>query len=53
MYLPSHFEEGRTEILHQLIHDHPFGMLVTLGQDGLNANHLPFELDPVAGKSVV
>lgn len=49
MYLPSHFEESRPEVLHQLIHDHPFGMLVTLGQDGLNANHIPFELDPAAG----
>jgi len=49
MYLPSHFEESRPEVLHQLIHDHPFGMLVTLGQDGLNANHIPFELDPTAG----
>lgn len=49
MYLPAHFEEDRTEVLHQLIRDHPFGMLVTLGQGGLNANHIPFELDPAAG----
>jgi predicted FMN-binding regulatory protein PaiB len=27
MYLPSHFEESCTEVLHQLIHDHPFGMI--------------------------
>lgn len=49
MYRPSHFEESRMKVLHQLIRDHPFGMLVTLGQDGLNANHIPFELDPAAG----
>jgi len=49
MYLPAHFEEGRIPVLHQLIHDHPFGTLVTLGRDGLNANHIPFELDPAAG----
>jgi transcriptional regulator len=46
MYLPSHFEEQRTEVLHELIRRHPLGMLVTLDQGGLNANHLPFEFDP-------
>jgi transcriptional regulator len=46
MYLPSHFEETRVEILHQLIRSHPLGALVTFGADGLNANHVPFEIDP-------
>lgn len=46
MYLPSHFEEKRREVLHQLISEHPLGALVTLGQEGLNANHVPFEFDP-------
>jgi transcriptional regulator len=46
MYLPSHFEESRPEILRQLIRDHPLGTLVTVGADGLNANHIPFEFDP-------
>jgi transcriptional regulator len=46
MYLPAHFQESRTEVLHQLIHDHPLGALVTLGADGLTANHIPFEVDP-------
>jgi transcriptional regulator len=46
MYVPSHFEENRPEVLHRLIGQHPLGMLVTLGPDGLNANHIPFELDP-------
>lgn len=46
MYVPSHFEEKRIDVLHDLIHAHPFGMLVTLDADGLNANHIPFELDP-------
>jgi transcriptional regulator len=46
MYLPSHFEETRVEVLHRLIHDHPLGALVTFGADGLNANHVPFEIDP-------
>jgi transcriptional regulator len=46
MYLPSHFEETRVEVLHQLIRSHPLGVLVTFGADGLNANHVPFEIDP-------
>ncbi len=46
MYLPSHFEETRAEVLHQFIRSHPLGALVTFGADGLNANHVPFESDP-------
>jgi transcriptional regulator len=49
MYRPSHYEENRTEVLHRLIHEHMLGTLVTLGSDGLQANHIPFELDPAAG----
>ncbi len=45
MYLPAHFEESRTEVLHALIAEHPLGALVTLGSDGLDANHIPFLLD--------
>jgi len=46
MYLPRHFEESRVEVMHALIREHPLGMLVTLGPDGLNANHIPIEVDP-------
>lgn len=46
MYMPSHFEETRPDVLSQLIRDHPLAALVTLGPAGLNANHLPLELDP-------
>lgn len=49
MYLPAHFAEERPEELHRLIADRPLGILVTLGQDGLTANHIPFELDAGAG----
>jgi transcriptional regulator len=44
MYLPSHFEEKRIDVLHELVRAHPFGTLVTLDAAGLNANHIPFEL---------
>ena len=46
MYLPTQFEETRLDVIYQLIHARPLGMLVTLGSDGLNANHIPFEIDP-------
>jgi transcriptional regulator len=46
MYLPSHFEESRVEIQHQLVRSHPLGTLVTFGSAGLSANHVPFEIDP-------
>lgn len=46
MYLPSQFEETRPEQLSQLMHAHPLATLITLGADGLNANHIPFEFDP-------
>jgi transcriptional regulator len=46
MYLPKHFEETRIEILHELIREYPLGALVTLTPAGLDANHIPFEIDP-------
>jgi transcriptional regulator len=46
MYLPTHFEEARVEALHALMRAYPLGTLVTLTPDGLDANHIPFEIDP-------
>lgn len=46
MYVPRHFEETRVETLHELIRAHPLGALVTLTPGGLDANHIPFEVDP-------
>jgi transcriptional regulator len=46
MYVPSQFAETRTEVLHAFVRDHPFSTLVTQTADGLEANHLPLELDP-------
>ena len=46
MYVPAHFDEQRIEALHRLIQERPLGTLVTLTGDGLNANHIPFEIDP-------
>lgn len=41
MYLPAHFEETRSEVLHALLREHPFATLVTTGAGGIEANHLP------------
>lgn len=46
MYLPGHFEESRVDVLHGLIHEHPLGALVTVTAKGIEANHIPFEVDP-------
>lgn len=49
MYLPSHFAAADPEALHQLVRAHPLGALVTHGEHGLDANHLPFEFDADEG----
>ena len=46
MYVPRHFAENRVEVLHDLIRRHPLGVLVAATPDGLEASHVPFEIDP-------
>jgi transcriptional regulator len=49
MYLPAHFEESRPEVLHELMRSHPLGLLVTQDANGLQANAIPFMLEPERG----
>ncbi|MFL9883360.1 FMN-binding negative transcriptional regulator [Paraburkholderia agricolaris] len=49
MYIPAHFDEPRTEVLHTLIKENPFGILFTHGKSGMDANHIPFELKAAEG----
>lgn len=49
MYQPTHFKEERPQIQHALIRSHPFGLLVSAGPDGPEANGIPFLLDAAAG----
>jgi transcriptional regulator len=49
MYTPAHFAEHRPEVLHRILREHPLGLLVTHGADGLDADPIPFEFDPAAG----
>ena len=50
MYVPQHFEETRIDELHRLIREYPLGVMVLHGPDGLDAHHLPFELNAADGE---
>jgi transcriptional regulator len=49
MYIPQHFAIEDTDALHRIIETHPLGVLVTQSPNGLDANHIPFELDRARG----
>lgn len=46
MYDAEAFREERVEVLHALIQAHPLATLVALTAQGLEANHIPFLIDP-------
>jgi transcriptional regulator len=48
MYNPRYFAESRTAVMHALIDAHPLGALVRAGSDGLDADHIPFEIAPAS-----
>jgi transcriptional regulator len=45
MYVPPQFREEDVPTLHALIRAHSLATLVTCGPDGLEANHIPMEVD--------
>ncbi len=49
MYIPPHFAITDPAALHRIVREHPLGMLVTHGEHGLDADHIPFELDAGSG----
>ena len=49
MYTPPHFQLTDTQAVLRLLREHPLGVLVTHGPEGLDANHIPFEYDPAHG----
>lgn len=49
MYLPKHFAETDLATLHELMRANPLATLISYGPDGLNANHVPLQLDAAAG----
>lgn len=50
MYVPAHFDEQRPEVLYDLIDNNALGTLITHGKSGLDANHIPFELNRSQGQ---
>ena len=44
MYIPNHFREAEPANLFKLVEGNPLGTLITQGAQGLNANHIPFDL---------
>jgi transcriptional regulator len=46
MYLPKDFAEARVPVLHEAIRQAGLGTLVTLGEAGLEASHVPMLIDP-------
>jgi transcriptional regulator len=49
MYIPPQFAISDTAALHRIIREHPLGVLVTQGEQGADADHIPFEFDPAVG----
>ena len=45
MYLPPPFREDRLDVQHAFSRANSLGTLVTIGPDGLTANHIPFVVD--------
>lgn len=53
MYLPSAFREDSLEVQHDFIRAHPLGVLMTGGEGGLMANHIPCLLYPEGPQGVL
>jgi len=50
MYIPAAFAEIRPQELTRIIREHPLGLLIRSGADGLDADHIPFLFDPTSGE---
>jgi len=50
MYIPPHFAEQRLDVLYELMTSHAFATLVTRGENGLIASHVPVVLLPTQGE---
>jgi transcriptional regulator len=50
LHVPEQNEETRVEVMHALIRSYSLGMWVTLGDNELVANHIPFEVSAERGE---
>jgi transcriptional regulator len=46
VYVPAHFNEDRTDVLHAFLRETGLATLVSMTADGLIASHAPLMLDP-------
>ena len=53
MYLPAAFREDSLDDQHEFIRAHPLGVLITSGDGGLMANHIPCLLYPEGPRGVL
>jgi transcriptional regulator len=49
MYIPAHFAQTNADALHRIMRAHPLGTLVRTEDGVLDADHIPFELEPDTG----
>lgn len=49
MYVPKHFAEPDADAIAALVAAHDFALLVTVGEAGLEATHLPLLFEPASG----
>ena len=50
MYQPLPHRQEQLEAQHALIRSHPLGLLISHGAEGLQANSIPFLIDPKASR---
>jgi transcriptional regulator len=50
MYQPPPHRQEQLEAQHALIRSHPLGLLISHGAEGLQANYIPFLIDPKASR---
>lgn len=49
MYCPAHFEETRPDVLFGLIAQHPLATIISSGNSGLTADHIPLMYEAAQG----
>lgn len=53
MYIPKHYNESEWEYQKQIIKEFPFATLITSTEEGIIANHIPFNLVEKDGKKIL
>ena len=51
MYIPKQFVEQNKEELHRIIRENALATLITKNNEGFQANHIPFLIDPDGGSN--